>query len=101
METFGKVKVILNDTHVLISADQELSPNDVIDVFAVIDSEKLIEKGFNEPILVPKGERRVVCEQSKGLYLAEKFRDVRTVTKKITVPSALNKGLAAWALNLQ
>jgi hypothetical protein len=86
MRVFGKVEVILNENAVLISSSEDLAPNEVVNVFSLIESPELKEKGFEKPLIYPKGELVILAQQENKMYLAETFRDTVMKTKTVSVP---------------
>jgi hypothetical protein len=101
MNAFGKIEAILNDKIAIISSSETLTPNEIVAVFASIDDPKLKELGYSDPILYPKGELKIVCEQKENKYLAEVFRETQSKTRKIVTPSPFATSLSAWVAQLQ
>lgn len=101
MEQIGKVEAILNDQLVLVESNESLHPDEIISVFSVIDDPKIKELGIQEPIYYPKGELRVLCRQAKNKYLAERFREIKTRTRKEIVPSSFARSLTGLVASLQ
>jgi len=96
VELLATVVEILSETLLLLKADEELRIDDILVVFGEIRSDSLAEK-HNLPVLyAPKGEVRIVAQQSKDLYLAETFREL-VESKKVVEkqPSSLLSGI--WA----
>lgn len=103
MNTFGKIEAILNDRLVIITSSESLGPNEIIDVFSSVDDPKLKELGYSEPILYPQGELKIVCKQAANAntYLAERFRETQTKTKKIITPSPFARSMSGLIAQLQ
>lgn len=101
MEQIGKVEAILNDQLVLVESNESLHPDEIISVFSVIDDPKLKELGIKDPIYYPKGELKVLCGQGENKYLAERFREIKTRTRKEIVPSSFARSLTGLVASLQ
>jgi len=97
MQKIGEVKVILNDSLVLVSSQSQLDPNDIVVVFHTIESEQFEALGIEQPIVYPKGHLKIICEQSGGIYLAERYREVKHRTRQITEPNQLARSLMGMA----
>ena len=101
MKTLGRIEAIVNDRLVIVSSSEELNPNDVISVFSTIEDPRLKELGYPDPILYPRGELRILCQQQSGKYLAEPFRETRTKTRTIVGPPPIARSLANALAQLQ
>lgn len=101
MNTFGKIEAILNDRLVIITSSVSLGPNEIINVFSSVEDPKLKELGYSEPILYPQGELKIVCRQAANKYLAERFRETQTKTKKIITPSPFARSMTGIIAQLQ
>lgn len=101
MEQIGKVEAILNDQLVLIESNESLHPDEIVSVFSIIEDPKLKELGIQEPIYYPKGELKVLCGQSNNKYLAERFREINTRTRKEIVPGSFTRSLTGLIASMQ
>ena len=101
MEQIGKVEAILNDQLVLIESNESLHPDEIVSVFSIIEDPKLKELGLREPIYYPKGELKVLCGQSNNKYLAERFREIKTRTRKEIVPGSFARSLGGLVASIQ
>lgn len=101
MNIFGKVEVILNENIVIISSSEFLSPDEIVNVFSSIDSPKLKEMGYEDPLLYPKGELRILCQQANKMYLAESFRGIEKKTRTVVTPSPFARSLSSFWSQLQ
>lgn len=95
MQEIGKIIAILNENLVVISCEVELIDKDVITVYAIICDERFKDVIGIDHIVFPKGKIRVVCKQSSGLFIAERFRESREIRRTITEPSALQQALTS------
>lgn len=73
MQSLGKVISILNDTQVLIRADESLAVGDEVLVFQRISVEALIASGVPY-VDMPKGRLRISMPQHENVFVAERFR---------------------------
>jgi hypothetical protein len=101
MKTFGKVEAIINSQLVLISSSHTLAPKETVQIFSILDDSKLRELGFSEPILYPKGELRVICQQPNNMYLAERFREIQKRVRKVVSPSPITQQLSGILASFQ
>lgn len=101
MRKIGEVKAILNDRFLLVTSEEELSPDEHVTVFTCVQTDEIRAAGVDQPILYPKGELKVICPQENRMYLVERFREVHRTTKRITTPSFFARGLTGLAAQLQ
>ncbi len=88
MNIIGEIKLILNSKLLIVRSDQDLYQGEKLSVFYVFDDPKLIEHGIDGPIVYPKGEIQIIGRQAGQFYLAEPFRQIKNVVRKVTEPSS-------------
>jgi hypothetical protein len=97
MEIVGSIKAILNNQLVLIQSDHFLKHGEIVQVFQEIKNNEINEKFNLDRLFYPKGNIRIICEQTNNFYLAERFREIQERIKTITEPSPLEKSLSGIA----
>lgn len=78
---------------ILIKASSRLQPDEVLKVFAEVETNELQEKHGLRVLHIPKGEVRLVARQAEGFYLAETFRPMVESSRVIEKPSSLLAGI--------
>jgi len=101
METFGRVEAILNEQLLLITSETFLRKDELVTVFQNVPIKEPTKAAGVGEFFYPKGEIRIICPQKDKFYLAERFREIREKTRRITSPSPLAKALGGIATQLQ
>ena len=86
MKPTGRIVALINDRLVLFSDQSTRFPHNVVRVYSPLPEEKLKGLELKSPILYPKGELRVIAAQENNLYLAERYREITHVSKKVSSP---------------
>lgn len=93
----GEIKAIIDEDHVVILASEELSEGDKLTVFSSVKDPRFLDFSKTDELLFPIGEIQVLYKQEeKGLYIAERFRELERRRRTITSPSPLVSALS-WA----
>jgi hypothetical protein len=101
MEKLGQVEAILNDDLVLISFEGRLQSGDKVGIYSEIKDPAVEETGLLKSIFYPKGKLEIVCRQENDLYLAKRFRELKTRTRKVLVPARSFRTLTSLLNQLQ
>lgn len=86
MNAEGEVVAILSGQCLLLKADVAYDPGMVLTVYGQVVDERLSEFCRVPSLIYPKGEIRVLARQENDVYLAERFREIRTRTKRVKQP---------------
>lgn len=89
MEIVGAIVEIFSERHLLLQLSKKVDADTVLTVYSELSVPSLEDKYGLSVIHLPKGEIRVLSEQSGGFYLAESFRTA------VTRPVYPNMGLLA------
>lgn len=85
MKTYGQIVAVLNQEQVLLSIDDEyvarMGPGTTLTIFAKVADPALSELGI-EALYSPKGEIRIVMQQSSNLFLAERYKEGGRVERR-------------------
>jgi hypothetical protein len=101
METFGRVEAILNDQLLLITSEYSLNKGEIVTVFQEVTLKEPERAAGIDKIFYPKGDIRIICFQKDKVYLADRFREIKEKTRRITSPSPLSKALGGLTAQLQ
>ena len=97
MKLLGTVAEILSGTLILVKGhegtEKDFEVDEILKVFAEIQNESLDKKHNLPRIYIPKGEVRIVTQQTPPYYLAETFRDLVESRKSVEKPSSLLTGI--------
>jgi hypothetical protein len=74
MKKLGTIVEIIGPSTILIKGTSDLSPKEVLSVFAEIINPLLNAKHGLSRLQIPKGEVRVLARQDDDFYIAEVFR---------------------------
>lgn len=100
MKIIGKVEFIINDQYLLISSEEDLSRDQIVIVYTILENEEINKKYNLNSLPIPKGEIAIVMEESEGLYLAEIFQMPEEKKKIISHPSSFDKLVAGGLRSL-
>lgn len=87
MENIGIVSAILNESHLIVSLNIELSPNEIVEIVSEEQREDLEEKIGLTRLLFPKGQIQILLAQGEGKYLATIFKEEYEKKRVISTPS--------------
>src|SRR5260370_34735461 len=97
VKLLGTVAEILTGNLLLVKANEgtekDFNVDEILKIFGQVENESL-QKKYNLPkIYVPKGEIRIVTQQSSQYYLAETFRELIDSRRSTEKPSSLLTGI--------